>query len=680
MYKRKDGTTQEMWITNSDPGWKCGNLEIGAKLTPICFITVVKSLSYNLLATEKTIDPKTIMYNPDSRSILDNKYPTSIKNRTTVPGWGHVTQRTIFKVLNELYWYNKHRTGRNTFKLDKGVSDAIARVGWQKFKVSLKQTLHTINGMLIKKFFALGPELVGYKQLADQTARLFKALLKEYTVDRRSDLGYTDSLYEDIKDFFNYVKEWHEHKNLKVRLSILNYEFKHEALGGFFGREFRTLTATIERQKNESLGDYTQSFAWDWRCVTMAQTRNVGYVPLFKKRENTKDFQETISRKQAPLSEQRRRLIQELVVKELAAAGLPRGYNSDNKLDLNEIVEQSIHMELKPSADINFTASMGGTVEEARLALRKIKVHEWKIPIRNLVDFGIIGYTTTIRDNITIEENVYNLSSILFWYSLQSAINYAVAKGIWNKKDYYPFLLKGQDPDNPRSYEIIDNFIDAQILDIDEGGKCRKLVKNHAYFNWMLAPASKISQKVLARMPDHTAGLEAGAHDWVFTKRIGGTSDESGFLYGKNGKVKAESIFGYMDWTEATDKMWKRIGIAHLNAFFQYIRFPRIYGIFVMLMIREPQRVKEIHQVTLTPDGMQKDIIQWNGYIREGFMMGNRMTKSILHLAHTTERSFAQTFLEQEGITTLRGTPNISTGTTRIPYKSEDPKGSFHVV
>jgi len=332
---------------------------------------------------------------------------------------------------------------------------------------------------------------------------------------------------------------------------------------------------------------------------------------------------------------------------------------------------------LKPSADINFTTSMGGSVEEARMALTKIKHNEWKIPIRNLSDFSIINYTPKIRDDITISENVYNLSSILFWYSLQSSINYSVAKRIWRKEDYYPFLYKGGDPNLPKSYEIIDNFLDAQILDIDEGGKLRKLVKCHAYFNWMLAPASKISQKVLAKMPDHTAGLEAGAHDWVFTKRVGGTSPESGFLYERTGRVRKQSVFGYMDWTEATDKMWKRIGIAHLKAFFQYIKFPKFYGVLTMMLIREPQRVKEIHQVTNTPDGIEKDIIQWNGYIREGFMMGNRMTKTILHLAHTSERSFAQTFLEQKGATVIRGTPNLYTGDNKVPYRAEDNLGFF---
>jgi hypothetical protein len=366
-------------------------------------------------------------------------------------------------------------------------------------------------------------------------------------------------------------------------------------------------------------------------------------------------------------------LIEDLTVKELIEAGLPRSYKGDDELDMNDVIEESVHMELKPSADINFTSSLGGNVEEARSMLQTIRVNKWRAPIRSLETFKILDYTTIISDDIGINENVYNLSSILFWFALQHCINHLVAKGIWNKEDYYCFLKLGGNEDNPLHHMIINNFMDAQILDIDEGGKLRKLVKCHAAFNWVLAPGAKISQKVLAKMPDHTAGLEAGAHDWVFTKRIGGTSSEAGFLYDTlSGRIKRESMLAYMDWTEATDKMWKRIGIAHLKAFFEYIRFPRMYGILVMTLIRQPQRVKEIHSITLTPDGTEKEIIQWNGYIREGFPMGMRMTKTILHLAHTSERSFAQTFLEQEGISIKRGYPCIENRGYAIPYHTED--------
>jgi hypothetical protein len=581
-------------------------------------------------------------------------------------------------VLENLYWFKKNQKGYRSYKLEQAVKFAIQRIGWERFKVALKQTFHTINGLLIKKFMSFGPELVGYKRIADHTAKLFRDLIREYSIDFRMDL-IVPSAYEDIKDFFNFVKEWHEHPAKETRISVLNYEFKTSSLGSFFGREMAILKATIENHKNQGLGDYTQSIAWDFRCVSLCQTRSIGFLPPFKKRERRKEFQVTISREPKPLSKERTRMIRDLTIKELANAKLPRSYSDEDGLDLGQIVEESVHMEIKPSADVNFTMYEGGTLEDARMLLSMIRAYNWRAPIRNLETFEVTGYTTRISDDISINENVYNLSSTLFWFALQHGLNHLICKGAWPRRnDYFPFLKPGGHEDNPESHFVVENYLDAQILDIDEGGKLRKLVKCHAYFNWALAPGSKISQKVLARMPDHTAGLEAGAHDWVFTKRIGGTSSESGFLYNLDGRVKESSVFGYMDWTEATDKMWKRIGIAHLRAFFDYIRFPRLYGIFIMTAIREPQRVKEIHQITVTPDETIKDIIQWNGYINEGFMMGNRMTKTILHLAHTSEKAFAQAYLEQKGIRVLGGTPNLDDRGYGIPYSAEDSVGTFH--
>ena len=53
----------------------------------------------------------------------------------------------------------------------------------------------------------------------------------------------------------------------------------------------------------------------------------------------------------------------------------------------------------------------------------------------------------------------------------------------------------------------------------------------------------------------------------------------------------------YTDWTEATDRMKKRIGIAHLKGLIEYSSFPRMYGIVIQIMIRESQSVEEVVQI-----------------------------------------------------------------------------------
>jgi len=67
MYKRKDNTIQDVWYPQSCPCRRAGQLEEGGKLRPLCFMSVLKTFSHNLVMTEKTIDPGEVMYCQDAR-------------------------------------------------------------------------------------------------------------------------------------------------------------------------------------------------------------------------------------------------------------------------------------------------------------------------------------------------------------------------------------------------------------------------------------------------------------------------------------------------------------------------------------------------------------------------------------------------------------------------------------
>ena len=174
-----------------------------------------------------------------------------------------------------------------------------------------------------------------------------------------------------------------------------------------------------------------------------------------------------------------------------------------------------------------------------------------------------------------------------------------------------------------------------------------------------------MSQKVLASIKEHRAGLELGSHDWHHTKRISGESPESRFMYDPaRGRLHNNIIMGYMDWTEATDRMLKMVGIAHLQSFWGYTGFPEKYGQLIMAIIREPQKVSE----TLTIFSPDEDPIRlkWEGSINEGFMMGNQMTKSILHLSHLSQRQYAEKYLANNKVY-LRRTANSATVRRGMP-------------
>jgi hypothetical protein len=65
---------------------------------------------------------------------------------------------------------------------------------------------------------------------------------------------------------------------------------------------------------------------------------------------------------------------------------------------------------------------------------------------------------------------------------------------------------------------------------------------------------SEILQATLALLPEHRAGLELSAHDWVHTRRVNAESDESEFIYDHVTGYRRPSILqAFKDWTESTD-------------------------------------------------------------------------------------------------------------------------------
>jgi hypothetical protein len=319
-------------------------------------------------------------------------------------------------------------------------------------------------------------------------------------------------------------------------------------------------------------------------------------------------------------------------------------------------------------------------VEDARYFLQLIRENGWRSPKRDLRTFEIVGQTPKLALLAEDNDDGFNLSSIIFWFSLQNMINFFILRGQWkNRNHYFPFQYRGTDGDKESDHLHVFEIMDAHILLINEPGKGRKLVKSHPLLNWMLIPASKMCQKILAQHPDHRAGLELGAHDWVHSKRISGDSEEAQFMYNElTGKIKPEVQFGYTDWTEATDRMSKRRGIAHLTGLFEYIGFPKEYAKLIILVIREPQPVKEVVRRTVLDDLIEEDCYIWKDSIREGFMMGNQMTKTLLHLCHVSERAFVELFLKREGVKVHRSGDFLVRKMKRIktvPYTIEENLG-----
>lgn len=194
--------------------------------------------------------------------------------------------------------------------------------------------------------------------------------------------------------------------------------------------------------------------------------------------------------------------------------------------------------------------------------------------------------------------------------------------------------------------------MDARVVHISEPGKERNLTKSHACLAWFLTPASKITQGLLAFLPEHRAGLLESNHEWRHQKRISALSDESGFVYDSaTGKLQKEIRHVFKDWTESTDFISKLVGWSHLRGLLDYVGFPHSYKQLLLKTIVEPQPVVETLSRIILEDGQEiVEPVNWKGFIREGFMMGNPMTKTILHLVHVSERTIVTHFLTRKGL------------------------------
>jgi hypothetical protein len=316
--------------------------------------------------------------------------------------------------------------------------------------------------------------------------------------------------------------------------------------------------------------------------------------------------------------------------------------HESDKLD-SLLVESAgeILMTLKSSASVDHTVSQGGKIEDARVVLRKAIVNKWKIPVRDL-DSG------TIMEYIEVEQEpdeYPDWGRPLFWISFQCVLNYWIRKRVIKQTElYYPLVDRGD--------EYKPDVMQASIVHISEPGKERNLTKSHAMLAWFLTPISKVTMAALARLDEHKIGLMGATHEWNHGKRISAESGESGWMYDRNsGRILPNVVNSYKDWTESTDFICKAVGWTHLSAILEYLAFPRLYSLITRFMVTLPQPCTEAVTYTLSESGdFQRSVVKWTGAIREGFMMGNPITKTVLHSIHVSELEVNRFYLEELGI------------------------------
>jgi hypothetical protein len=639
-------------------------------LQPICFMTFLKAINSNLTHRpdeyEQEIDPGLVAFCHDANGAFDNSYSGSIRDIINITGWGNVeTYDQLIRVMGILYWFRKHSAD---YKIEDLIRAEAKRKPLHYVKKYITQTLHTLNGLIIKKFIAFGPELVGYRDLANQTARLFRDLFTDYmkpSIEQDGAFISQQSCYVEIKSFLNLCKETFHGPSLQGRVKWLDIKFNNRATGSFFGTEIGRLKKMIDSNLSLNEEDYTESPAWQFRCGIMSQTRVLGYLPPHVAEIKRTVFRETVNRPIEKMEPNECKLVYTAIMSYFKYNKIPVGLFDNGTTEARSMVEKAIEnisVDIKQNASTDHTVSEGGKIEDARLLVNLAKTHEWKIPVRNLSTHEVEEWI----DFSSHDPDIESWSRPLFWLSYQIVLNFFIRQGRWPSEDFSSLNING------REYE--EDPLVARILHISEPGKERNLTKCKASYAWFLTPAGKVCQSVLGNIPEHMAGLELSAHGWMHTRRISSESAESGFIYhAGTGKASAKIVHSFKDWTESTDWIRKQIGISALRGMFDYLKFFKKYGDLVCRLIMSPQPVEEVVHRTVsqfaTDEKFEDYHYAWTGAIREGFMMGNPITKTILHLMHAAEFSNIRRFLDDKNLSMARGEPlPVRPGkTSRIP-------------
>nr|WGH50464.1 MAG: RNA dependent RNA polymerase [Moniliophthora roreri-associated narnavirus] len=670
MYANAAGKFESEFLRSNCP---CGGIvsedfdqstgeEIDRFLQPLCFLQVLKELRYDFgyqdssvcesdvecchndfsarRSNRPRIELDEIMFCPNSQSILDTGYSRPLRDRVGFDGWiAANTPERIGALFANLYWFK--------FVSDK-VRNLMSKEGasnFRVFKTCVEQALHTVNGLLCKKFLCFPCEMEGYRKLAQLTAQVFE----EVMIDYLRPIGWAEptmenSIFVRMKSTFKNIKRAFCSEVLEMRLQCLDLiespGIKHCKFAKFFQPSVTRLRRRISSLREKQDIDYSLSISWINSFSGLSQTRNLGYLPPWVADVKRKQFRDTVGREKVQVNRDQLHLIRALVQERLFAAKIEKHFLSTAeqqcRKDFEEVIN-SIKIPLKPTASVRSTVHQGGKVEDARQLLNLAMENHWKVPVRDLAT-GDVEKWIQLSPQLAKERETHE--GFIFWIALQLVLNwFATEYRIYRK---YFLDLPGQEP-------WIEELWRMTIVHISEPGKERNLTKTSSLLAWVLTVVSKVCQMILAYSMDHRAGLVLSAQDWMHQRRVASGSYESDWMYDRKTRKRIQGVWnGFQDWTESTDYIPRQIGGAALSAFFSYIDFPRWFSKLTLLITQRDFDVSEYTHTEWTAGVTEKHY--YNGKVQEGFMMSMPLTKTILHLMHDVNIGAAHAILRKLGI------------------------------
>jgi len=171
------------------------------------------------------------------------------------------------------------------------------------------------------------------------------------------------------------------------------------------------------------------------------------------------------------------------------------------------------------------------------------------------------------------------------------------------------------------------NVMSIRISLVAELGKYRAITVSHLAHAILLHVLSHVLLEYISAIPSSRSGVGAANHAWNFFKRLSHKNPAGAFIFEKDAYVFST------DWEEATDWMDHLISQLMVNRLCNCVGIPTWYRQTATFALCAPRQVEEID-----PD--DKTLSRY--FTTRGEMMGDPVTKVILHLAHLVAR-FAAT-------------------------------------
>jgi hypothetical protein len=324
-----------------------------------------------------------------------------------------------------------------------------------------------------------------------------------------------------------------------------------------------------------------------YRVMTMSQTRASGVPPRSVYLKSLQKIKATLT--EAPDRSRYER------VKNYVASGVQIlhqemvesiGSESQSERFWARVISRA-KISLSDSGEFFTSSESGGKLEAARLVLSKTP----EIPEINLETGKLTGRILTGDDPVGIR---------LFHWAC------------------------GEFRDRDSVYDR--NVMSVRISLVAELGKYRAITVAHLAHAMLLHVLSHVLLEYISAIPSSRSGVGASNHAWNFFKRLSHKNPVGNFIFD-------EDVYLFStDWEEATDWMDHLVSQLIVNRLCFSVGIPTWYRQISVFALCAPRQVEEF-------DPEEKLLSRY--FTTRGELMGDPVTKVILHLAHLIARTAA---------------------------------------